>query len=283
MKRRKLLAHIRSESGSNVAQAAAVALLAAALIGIVLTLMPGLAGQVDRAFNCLTAAISGGAGCGSSAADAGAGGAFQQRTAQRPALPDSYPPTPGRRGLTPEERALAEYVFGPGALDLDAIQISTEGTFVQPRAYVIGNTINWPPSSQIDPATLAHELTHVYQYQKRGWAYLREAAGLQVEYELYKNWPSRIPNPFSNPYDYGGEEALRQGRAQGKRFSDFNVEQQGQIVEDYYQRVMQGQDTSAYDPYIQDARQGRLDRSEAPQPRGWSWRPPWSGYWPDSR
>jgi Flp pilus assembly pilin Flp len=64
----------REQRGSNVAQAAAVALVAATLIAAVLTMARGgLAPAVDRAFTCLASAITGGGGCGIGTAPSGGG------------------------------------------------------------------------------------------------------------------------------------------------------------------------------------------------------------------
>lgn len=272
---------IRSENGSNVAQASGVALAAAILISTILTMTPLLSSQVERAFVCLAAALGGGGGgCSSGGASAGMAGTFQVTTARLPNLPDSYDQPTGSRGLTPEERALAELLFGPGALNLDTIKIKSVGWLLGDRAYTQGNTIYWPKNRRIDPGTIAHELTHTYQYQKRGWAYWREAAVLQGKYELHKLWPDR----FADPYSYGDADGLRQARSAGKSFADFNVEQQAQIVGDYYERLRNGQDTSAYELFIRDAQRGLLDdRQTAPtRPRGWLWNPPWAGDWPDA-
>jgi hypothetical protein len=54
----------------------------------------------------------------------------------------------------------------------------------------------------------------------------------------------------ASAYDYGGESALRQATAQGKRFVDFNTEQQADILKDYYRRKKSGQDVSAYEPFV---------------------------------
>jgi hypothetical protein len=55
----------RSEQGSTVAQAAAVALLTAVLISVIALSARSLNPAVDRAFTCLVAAITGGGnGCG---------------------------------------------------------------------------------------------------------------------------------------------------------------------------------------------------------------------------
>lgn len=73
----------REQSGSNVAQAAAVALVAATLIAVMLTsARGGLAPAVDRAFSCLASAITGGGACG---VGSGAGnGSGQLPSALRP-------------------------------------------------------------------------------------------------------------------------------------------------------------------------------------------------------
>ena len=249
---------LHSQRGSNVAQAAALALLAAALLGAMLQVVPGLAGATQRSLSCLVAALGGGGtGC--------SGGPAAPPTSDVPPQqqpsgdddgglpPEEYAAPDGTRPLTDEERALAEEIFGPGALDLDAVRITSDGPFLEDRPYVIGNTIHWPGDT-IDTAALAHELTHVYQFQQRGWVYLREAAVLQVKYELW-----RRTGLGSNPYDYGGVEGLEQALEDGKTFGDFNVEQQGAIVEDYWERRQNGQDTSAYDPFIEDLRDGDLE------------------------
>lgn len=66
MRRGQILRRFRREQrGSNVAQAAAVALVAATLIAVMLTTTRGgLNPAVERAFSCLASAISGGGACG---------------------------------------------------------------------------------------------------------------------------------------------------------------------------------------------------------------------------
>lgn len=250
--RRKIFSwsDLRSETGSNVAQASGVALAAAILITTILTLTPMLSSQVERAFLCLAAALGGGgSGCASGSASAGLGGTFQVTTARLPDLPDEYNLPVGLYSLTPEQRALAEMHFGRGTLDLDKIRIRSVTWLWDNRAYTQGNTIFWPANTPTDIEILAHELTHVYQYQKRGAIYWFEGLG----------W--RVPELFGySPYNYGGPDGLRQARSEGKTFADFNVEQQGKIVEDYYRLRRNNGDTSAYDPFIRDARLGLLDR-----------------------
>jgi hypothetical protein len=86
-------------------------------------------------------------------------------------------------------------------------------------------------------AWLIHELTHCWQYQHDGPRYLVEALYAQLRYG-------------SSAYDYGGEAGLVQAALAGKRFDEFNREQQGDIARDYYVRTKQGLDTTAWQPYI---------------------------------
>lgn len=102
-------------------------------------------------------------------------------------------------------------------------------------AYVTYHTINtWGPLNQ---STLMHEFVHIWQYERYGAIYLAKA--LQAQYSEKK-------------YDYGGLPALRQALAEGKRFEDFNFEQQGDIVGDYH-RLRTG-----YRPLWGDARREDL-------------------------
>jgi hypothetical protein len=90
-----------------------------------------------------------------------------------------------------------------------------------------------------DMSWLAHELTHVWQYQHDGLIYLFEALRTQLEL-----------GPDS--YDYGWETGLIEAKVQNKKFRDFNREQQGAIVQHYYYRHKQGLDTTAWDPFIHE-------------------------------
>ena len=83
---------------------------------------------------------------------------------------------------------------------------------------------------------LIHELTHVWQYQ-------HDAPLGNV-----------IVSAFKGNYDYGGEAGLRKAWADGDSFGDFGFEQQGDILQHYYQRL--GGDTSAFDPFLAQVRSG---------------------------
>ena len=69
-----------------------------------------------------------------------------------------------------------------------------------------------------------------------------------------------IVSAFRGNYDYGGEEALKNRRAAGDSFGDFGFEQQGDILQDYYKRLVGGCDVSACEPYLGEVRAGMWDR-----------------------
>jgi type VI secretion system secreted protein VgrG len=89
---------------------------------------------------------------------------------------------------------------------------------------------------------LIHELTHIWQYQRMGWRYLFLA--LQAQFRL-----------GAQAYQYGGEKGLFDGYQKGWTLSNFNLEQQGDITRDYYQRLCMGRDISAWLPFITEIQQ----------------------------
>lgn len=68
-------------------------------------------------------------------------------------------------------------------------------------------------------ALLIHELVHVWQYERLGSVYIPLALKAQHSKE---------------GYDYGGVQALQQALATGRDLLDFNLEQQADIVADYF-------------------------------------------------
>ena len=89
-------------------------------------------------------------------------------------------------------------------------------------AYVSFYTINsWGPMSN---SHLIHELMHVWQYEEMGAVYMPKAGAAQQS---------------PNGYNYGGLAKLQQFIYLKKNIRDFNLEQQGDIVQDYY-RLRQG-------------------------------------------
>lgn len=133
--------------------------------------------------------------------------------------------TKAHRPLTAYERYLARFVFGE-AIDLDKVRID-ERARVGPKqyhlCYVSFNIINsW---GKMRDDILIHELVHVWQYQHLGAEYIPRALWAQRTLE---------------GYDYGGINALHEAMKLGKKFWEFNYEQQGDIVADYF-RISHGQ------------------------------------------
>jgi type VI secretion system secreted protein VgrG len=84
---------------------------------------------------------------------------------------------------------------------------------------------------------LIHEMTHVWQYQKMGWRYLAMALRAQV-------------GEGAEAYAFGDETGLAEAFAQGRKFGDFNLEQQGDIARNFYERIARGQDVKVFNPFI---------------------------------
>ena len=78
------------------------------------------------------------------------------------------------------------------------------------RAYAIENTIFLLPEEVLDKATLVHELTHVWQHQNGGDAYIAE---------------SLIAQALGNAYDLG------RGLGAGCEWEELNCEQQAVLVQ----------------------------------------------------
>ncbi len=125
------------------------------------------------------------------------------------------------RALYKVEVAEARKIFGDAIryvfvkVDQKAHLGPRQGNF----AYVSFNTINVYGNMSLK--LLIHELVHVWQYQRFGSVYAYHAMKAQKSTE---------------GYDYGGIESLFADMTKGKRFLDFNFEQQGDILADYYAR-----------------------------------------------
>jgi Domain of unknown function (DUF4157) len=151
------------------------------------------------------------------------------------------------RPLTSQERQEAEIVFG-NSLDYDRVRLGESALMTVGKnspARTPFETIYFPPGTLAGPVPmdwLIHELTHVWQTQH----------GVSVATKIW--WA--LHSITGNPYDYGGEDGLREKAKQGKHFRDFNTEQQGDICRDYYLARKAGLDTSAFDPFIAEVRGG---------------------------
>ena len=120
------------------------------------------------------------------------------------------------RSLDHAERGHARDVFGD-SLDLDAVRIVTTPIAAAPTT--LGDYIR--TSGSMPTATLIHELTHVWQYQHGGGAYISDSLCEQVA-----GWAAT--GSRNAAYDLTGVVHA------GKRFSEYTAEQQAMIVETYY-------------------------------------------------
>lgn len=155
------------------------------------------------------------------------------------------------RPLTEAEIEAAEAVLGPRAIRFGDVRIANGGLLRRAfesnnnRAFATWHTINLPPEKETNRALLVHELTHTRQFERVGSVYIGQ--GLWVQRQLGKK-----------AYHYGGPEGLQAHLAAGKRYCDYNREQQGQIAQDYCALLEAGEDTAVYEPFIRELRQGLL-------------------------
>lgn len=181
---------------------------------------------------------------------------------------------PVKRSLHPWELEAAMLVFGEGldtarvhihecaswtdALDRIGRKLKGMPAAETHNAVTLGNHCYFPirlpdhPTGPQDPehylaAWLVHELTHCWQYQQMGWIYLYHALRAQVR-------------GGASAYDFGHEEGLKKRSRDGGDIHSFNLEQQGDIARSYYTRRLRDQDTSAWEPYIQEIQKSRQSK-----------------------
>lgn len=126
---------------------------------------------------------------------------------------------PWQRGMTAAEIAVAKTVFGD-SINYSMVRLDEHSLMAWiGRTHVTGYIIN--STENIDDRTMIHELTHVWQYQQDGLAYIPEALGGQHSDEAY---------------DFGGLAGLQAKMAAGQTIGAFNPEQQGEIIATYYDK-----------------------------------------------
>jgi hypothetical protein len=152
----------------------------------------------------------------------------------------------GSRSLNKEEQMLASFIFG-NTLRQDLVLIDEKaylGPTRQGVVYVSGFTIN--AYLPVHSTLLVHELVHVWQYQQQGATYIPRALRAQFS---------------KQGYDYGGLQTLEAK----PKLSDYNLEQQADIVMDYF-LLSQGHrpqwapdaqfsDLALYETFVQQIRQ----------------------------
>jgi hypothetical protein len=183
------------------------------------------------------------------------------------------------RSLRKEEIDEVEKVFGPG-LDVTRCRVDEGSQFPnligrigaffrhtdppEANAITVGNTSYFPrvlttdkPDDKLwltDMGWLIHELTHQWQYQHDGIRYLIEAILS----------PTYVYTPDGETHN----TALKGFAKMDKKFRDFNREQQGDIVRDYFWSTKlepPDADRSGWDSYIQEVRTPA--KMEAPHER----------------
>lgn len=123
------------------------------------------------------------------------------------------------RKLNAHEETLVHRYFG-SRIATRNIRIDEKAWLGKKRygsAYVSFEVINcWEPMSDV---LFIHEMVHVWQYQTHGSVYIPRAL-----------WAQRT----DMGYNYGGVQGLRMAVLQGRSLSDFNYEQQADIISDYF-------------------------------------------------
>ncbi len=123
------------------------------------------------------------------------------------------------RKLTDQEIELAHQYFH-NKIDYSRVwvdPINLVGTKKFAHAYVLFNMINF--TGNIKPDVFIHELVHIYQYQEYGSLYIGRAL---------------LAQRSRDGYNYGNGEGLYHAMVNGRKFKDFNFEQQGEILQHYY-------------------------------------------------
>jgi hypothetical protein len=165
--------------------------------------------------------------------------------------------TANKRPLTPEENIEAKTVFG-SSMDWGKVRMAESAVMaIGGYARTPFNTAYFPTGFLSQPLDkrmplMIHEMTHIWQTQH----------GISVAEKLF--WALH----GAGAYNYGDEKGLRDALAQGKKFTDFNTEQQGDICMDYYVKKKAGMDVSAYQPFIDQLQGGSRPLGDFPLPVG---------------
>jgi hypothetical protein len=163
------------------------------------------------------------------------------------------------RGLDEAERKEAFRVFGK-SLDYDKVRVAEDPLMsIGGYARTPGNTIYFPPGTTKDKDTpalrgwyypfLIHEMTHTWQTQHGVSALTKIRTALRGK-------PA---------YDYKGPAGLRKDAAAGAHFVDYNTEQQASICGDYASALINGGDTSPFEPFIAEVKNNGMPVAEKPQ------------------
>lgn len=159
--------------------------------------------------------------------------------------------------LTDEELAILFAMMGPDKMRYRDVRVAEGGLLDLVfkhngnLAFTTWTTINFPRNQQgqshnhtrANRGIFVHELTHVYQYERVGTRYMGEAIYMLIKTKR-------------DCYDYGFVEGLKEAIQKGKLYSQFNREQQAQIVQDYFNLKRRGSDVTVHEKYVSQMRQG---------------------------
>ncbi len=126
------------------------------------------------------------------------------------------------RPLTDAEILRGSQIFGK-SIDFQLIMIDDKARYVvrdKIIAYVSFNTIN--SHGALPPDIFIHELVHIWQYQNFGAGYIMQAL-----------WAQRTEAGYDYTY-VTANEVRQEGWSDLKSIHQFNGEQQGDLVQDYY-------------------------------------------------
>ncbi len=123
------------------------------------------------------------------------------------------------RPLTKEEIQTARTVFGD-SINYDRVRVDETANIACKKhhlLYVSFYTVNsW---GQFRPDIFIHEMMHVWQFQSIGGVYIPWAL---------------LAQRTDLGYNYGGLQVLADVKASGGGFENFNLEQQADIISDYF-------------------------------------------------
>ena len=126
------------------------------------------------------------------------------------------------RPLTDAEILRGSQIFGK-SIDFQLVMIDDKAHYVvrdKVVAYVSFNTIN--SHGALSPDIFIHELVHIWQYQNFGAGYIMQAL-----------WAQRTKACYDYTYVIARDKAT-EGWSNLKSIHQFNAEQQGDLVQDYF-------------------------------------------------
>jgi hypothetical protein len=126
--------------------------------------------------------------------------------------------------LTSAEVQLGRSVFG-SSIDFTRVRIAPSPVIAAPTT--LGDTIRVPPSYVMPAHVLIHELTHIWQYQTKGTAYVSDSA-----FHQSAAWITSAIKSGISQASRGG--AYNPTIVSGKSIHAYTAEEQATIVEQFF-------------------------------------------------